>query len=76
MSSTSTSPPRPAPDDGLATVLAFIRKLASERFFGSVHLSLQSGHIVNIRQEQSLKVTDLPNLVAPSKGTNNAQRNS
>lgn len=67
MSSTSTYSPE-RPDDGLSTVLAFIRKLASERYFGYVQLSFQSGHVVNIRQEQSLKVNDLSNLVASSKG--------
>jgi hypothetical protein len=74
MSSNST--PRPAPDNGLPHVLAFIRKLASDRFFGSVQFAFQSGHIVNIRQEQSLKVTDLPSLVAYSKGTNHDERKS
>jgi hypothetical protein len=76
MSSTNTyTPTRPASDDGLSAVLAFIRKLASERYFGNVQFSFQSGHVVNIRQEQSMKLNDLSNLVASSKG-NSDVRNS
>jgi len=47
-------PPRDA-DDGLPAVVAFIRKLASDRYFGRVEFAFQSGHVVNIRQEQSFK---------------------
>lgn len=58
-------------DDGLSSVLTFLRRLASDRYFGRVELSFQSGQVVNIRQEQSMKVADLPNLVANSKGSSN-----
>lgn len=68
-------PVAPALDDGLTNILAFIRKLAAERYFGSVLLSFQSGHVVNIRQEQSMKPHDLPNLVASSKGASNGNSN-
>ena len=74
MSSTHSSPSFPVsglPDDGLSTVLSFLRRLASDRYFGRVELSFQSGHVVNIRQEQSLKPQDLSNLIANSKGTTN-----
>lgn len=49
----------------LSAVHFFLERLCSERYFGRVELSFQSGKIVNIRQEQSLKPQD---LVANSKG--------
>lgn len=73
--STSNNYPSPpvarSSDDGLSTVLTFLRRLASDRYFGRVEFSFQSGHVVNIRQEQSMKVGDLSNLVANSKGSSN-----
>lgn len=62
-------------DVGLSHTLAFIQKLASERYFGTVQLSFQAGHVVNVRQEQSLKPADISNLVANSKGATNDKRN-
>ena len=55
--------------DDLSSVLNFIQRLAADAYFGRVELSFQSGHIVNIRQERSLKPHDLLTLVASSKGT-------
>jgi hypothetical protein len=65
-----------AADDGLSTIIAFLRKLASDRYFGSVQFSFQSGHVVNIRQEQSLKPQDVSNLVANSKGISDALKSN
>ena len=65
-------PVRPS-DDGLSSTLDFIQKLAADRYFGNVQLSFQSGNIVNIRQEQSIKPADLPSLVANSKGNCDAK---
>ena len=40
-------------------IMAYIMKLASENFFGTVTLSFQNGRICNIRVERSLKPEDL-----------------
>jgi len=40
-------------------IMAYIMKLASEKFFGTVTLSFQNGRICNIRVERSLKPEDL-----------------
>jgi len=40
-------------------IMAYIMKLASEKFFGTVTLSFQNGRVCNIRVERSLKPEDL-----------------
>ena len=40
-------------------IMAYIMKLTSEKFFGTVTLSFQNGRICNIRVERSLKPEDL-----------------
>ena len=61
------------PDD-LSSVLTFLRTLSTEKYFGRVELSFQSGNIVNIRQERTLKPQDLPTLVATRKGNHNGDQ--
>jgi hypothetical protein len=73
---TPSSIPRPAPadDDPLARAFSFIRDLASRRYFGQVQLSFQSGTLVNVRTDQSYKLSNLPTGGGPigiSKGTHN-----
>ena len=41
-------------------IVAYIMKLASEKFFGTVTLSFQNGRICNIKVERNLKLSDLP----------------
>lgn len=59
------------PFDGFSAVVSFLENLSSEGYFGRVELSFQSGRIVNIREEQSLKPQD---LVANSKGTSHVNQ--
>ena len=40
-------------------IVAYIQKLAAEKFFGTLTLSFQNGRICNIRVERSLKPEDL-----------------
>ena len=56
-------------DAVVGTVFDFIHRLTMDRFFGRVELSFQSGNVVNIRQEQNFKPSDLSKPVANSKGT-------
>jgi hypothetical protein len=47
-------------NENLEAVIAFLRKLAAERFFGTVELKYQSGGIVQVLQHVSYKTHDLP----------------
>jgi len=40
-------------------IMAYIQKLMTEKFFGTVTLSFQNGRVCNIRVERSLKPEDL-----------------
>ena len=40
-------------------IMAYMLKLAAEKFFGTVTLSFQNGRVCNIRVERSLKPEDL-----------------
>ncbi len=55
--------------DPLAVVFSFIRRLSSEKYFGQIQLSFQSGQLVILRTDQSYKPSDIP--VGISKGTPN-----
>jgi hypothetical protein len=60
--------------DEFSSVVTFLRKLHTDRYFGRVELAFQSGHVVNIKQEQSLKPADIQSLVARSQGVGNGNQ--
>jgi hypothetical protein len=69
--SNSYSPALGAPSDiPLDTLVAYLRDIASQRFFGTIHLSYQSGQLQSVRAERTLKSADLTSLV---KGNPNAR---
>jgi hypothetical protein len=78
MSSLPSYRPVPTPDTDdnsqLDTVCAFVRQLARERYFGHLQISYQSGHITNLRRDESLKPESLPNLIANSKGSSHVNK--
>jgi hypothetical protein len=77
----STLPPyRPQPAPGyddesqLNAAFDFIRQLARERYFGIIQLSLQNGHLINIRRDESLKPETIQNLLAHRKGNSHVYK--
>ena len=60
----------------LRDVHSYIDSVARRRFFGVVTLSFQNGSCFVIRTEESLKSSDIHNLVARSLGDSNGTRNS
>jgi hypothetical protein len=50
----------------------YIRQLCSQKYFGTVVLSIQSGNLTTIRRDEVLKPADITNtLVATSRGNSN-----
>jgi hypothetical protein len=41
------------------SVLSFLRQLADERYWGTVTVKYENGHIVHLRKEESLKPEQL-----------------
>jgi len=54
----------------LDNLIAYLRGIASQRWFGTIQLSYQSGQVQSVRAERTLKSTDLTSLV---KGNSNGQ---
>jgi hypothetical protein len=70
----SFPPSFPSPD--LAASVELVEALARARFYGTLTLSYQAGHVVNLRKEQSIKPADLiPSLETP-KDTENDRADS
>lgn len=54
----------------LDTLVAYLRDIASQRFFGTIQLSYQSGQLQSVRAERTLKSADITSLV---KGNSNGR---
>jgi hypothetical protein len=49
--------------DGPATIdtlLAYLRKLAGDQYYGNVQVSFQAGNVTVVRAEQTIRPADLP----------------
>jgi hypothetical protein len=60
----------------LRDVHSYIDSVARRRLYGVVSLSFQNGACFVVRTEESLKSSDIHNLVATSRGESNGTRNS
>ncbi len=66
-------------------MFAFVQQLSDAGYFGQIVLNFQSGYLLNIRRDESLKPENLTNpttttnptsLMAPRRGVSNGTRNS
>jgi hypothetical protein len=53
------SSPRPPAADEVARVERFLRRLARERFYGSIVVSMQGGRVTVVKTEQAMKIDEL-----------------
>jgi hypothetical protein len=71
LNNNTCAPARPQESgNAMTNIVTFLHQLESERYFGKVEPSFQSGHVVNLCKEESLRPADIHNLVANSKGNN------
>jgi hypothetical protein len=75
MASISSSPSSAGRDETaeLNAAFTYIRDLASRHYFGQVILNFQSGHLINVRRDESLKPENLNNLIAARKGVSDVR---
>jgi hypothetical protein len=73
MSSVPVSSDAGRDDADLASAFSYIRQLAAAKYFGQVVLNFQSGHLLNIRRDESLKPENLNNLIAVRKGVSDVR---
>lgn len=51
--------------DAVDKVTAYLRRLAKERFFGNVAITLRDGEVQVVRTEQTLKLSEIPTTATP-----------
>jgi hypothetical protein len=63
-------------DTDLNAAFNYVRQLCSQKFFGTVVFSIQSGILSTVRRDEVMKPENLTNhLTAASRGTTNGNRN-
>ena len=51
--------------DSFDRISAYLRRLAKERFFGNVAITLRDGEVQVLRTEQTLKLSEVPTTATP-----------
>jgi uncharacterized membrane protein len=55
----------PARRDPFERIAAYLRRLAKERFYGIVSVTLRDGVVQVVRTDQTLKLSDIPTTATP-----------